>query len=343
MHACLAAILLAAGFGIGDAGVGDRSDNSADLSNAAARRGLELFDGSHYRDAIAAFSDAIVLEPTAAVYCFRAACHYELGESGRAMQDLNRCLAFEKAADHDIQAAAFWMRSNLKYVQDDRQGALNDINAALAIAPNTERFLFLRAVYSGQLFDYQTAIDDLTRAIEIAPAEVEYYSYRARCWETLGELELAISDIAKVVELRPDAASPLAWRAWAYLRTGKPQVAITDLEQAVSLDPDNWNYEVALARACVFAEKDRTPENFQRAIALIESACEQTKWQNAPVLQQLAQVVGASGDWRRAVEIQQQVVDLAVEMDKQRAGVVLWKLQQRTCMLDDLGGIDVNR
>ncbi|AII43067.1 hypothetical protein KR100_06770 [Synechococcus sp. KORDI-100] len=102
-----------------------------------------------------------------------------------------------------------WIVSgNLKYINDDLQGAIADYTKAIEIDPNYAAIYLVRAKAKYELKNYQGAIEDYTKAIEINPkyAMAIFTRGLARKY-VIGDLEGACSDWRKAAELGDEEAA----------------------------------------------------------------------------------------------------------------------------------------
>lgn len=86
------------------------------------------------------------------------------------------------------------------------------------------------------LGEYDLALDDLAAAIALAPNSPEYYSLRGIVYRRLGEYELAIADYNTALELDPDYLSALNGRAYSSYLSGDYEQCIEDYDRSIALD-----------------------------------------------------------------------------------------------------------
>src|SRR5690606_35511833 len=83
-------------------------------------------------------------------------------------------------------AAGYLARAQFR-PEDDLEGRLSDIAAALEIEPDDLHALDLRANVEMETRDWATAAETLSRVIELAPEEPDYRLRRAEAWLALGD------------------------------------------------------------------------------------------------------------------------------------------------------------
>ena len=166
--------------------------------------------------------------------------------------------------------------------------------------------------------DYEKAVELLTQAANESDNPA-IYANRGNCYSSLGNLDAALKDyntaIEKAVELSGDANDPgLASlyynRGYAFEHAKRYKQAIPDYEKTISLDdeyPDVKNNLAWILATCP-DEKIRDP---QRAITIAKAECEKTGWKNDSLLDTLAAGHASAGDFTKAIERQEQAIELA--------------------------------
>ena len=100
-------------------------------------QGEEKYDKGDYQGAIAAYTQAIVLNPNyPEAYNGRGKARYRLGDYKAAVADFNEALRI-----NPNYAEAYTNRGNARDDSGDSQGALADYTSALRINPNESRCL----------------------------------------------------------------------------------------------------------------------------------------------------------------------------------------------------------
>ncbi len=179
-----------------------------DPANADAYYGLGviLMDRRAWGGAIAAFDKCLVILPgDAEAMCWKAAIYDELGNVPAALEVLDGLLA----AGAELPVA-YHLRSQLRTLQEDYEGALTDAS----------------------------------RAIELEPEGPEYYLQRAKVLSYLGEkpagaeqLAKAVKDLSEALRLDPAFTEAYNWRSLAYLQAGDDRRELADLDALIALEP----------------------------------------------------------------------------------------------------------
>ncbi len=179
-----------------------------DPANPDAYYGLGaiLMDKRDWTGAIAAFDKCLALQPEdAEAMYWKAAAYDELGDVPAALEVLDGLLA----AGAELPGA-YHLRSQLRTLQEDYEGALADAS----------------------------------RAVELEPEEPEYYLQRGKVLSYLGEksggaerLAEALKDLTEALRLDPSFAEAYNWRSLAYLQAGDDGRELADLDTLIALEP----------------------------------------------------------------------------------------------------------
>src|SRR5262249_43933069 len=100
-------------------------------------------------------------------------------------------------------AEALYERAIARASQGDNQGAIEDLNQALALNPNYTDAFMSRAYARAALGDNRGAIDDFTQALRLAPNEADAYLGRAYARMHLDDPRGAAEDFTRALELNP--------------------------------------------------------------------------------------------------------------------------------------------
>jgi tetratricopeptide (TPR) repeat protein len=123
----------------------------------------------------------------------------------------------------------------------DLEGAMRELDRAVAQAPESATAWFNRGLAKRALKDCRAAVADFSRALELRPDYFNALYQRGNCRQALGSPELAVEDYGRAVALpgRIDARF-LAYfgRADAYRRLGRLEEADADYTQVLALRTD---------------------------------------------------------------------------------------------------------
>ena len=144
------------------------------------------------------------------------------------------------AANTMLRADDFFIQAGRKYEQGDDQGALADLNQAIALNPNYVYGYYNRGLVKSNLGDYPGAIADFDRALELDSKLVEAYNNRGNAKSSLGDLPGAIADYSAAINLNPNLASAYYNRGLARSELGEKEPAIKDYTEAIRLNGKFW-------------------------------------------------------------------------------------------------------
>lgn len=168
--------------------------------------GVVLMDGRDWAGAIAAFDKCLALLPDdAEAMYWKAAVYDELGDAPAALEVLDGLLA----ADPGLPGA-YQLRSQLRTLQEDYDGALADASKAIELEPQASEHYLQRG---------------------------KVLSYLAEKPEGAARLPEAIKDLSEALKLNPAFAEAYNWRSLAYLQAGEDKLELADLDALLALEP----------------------------------------------------------------------------------------------------------
>ncbi|MDB5079072.1 MAG: hypothetical protein JWP00_996 [Chloroflexi bacterium] len=129
-------------------------------------RGRILFELERYEEALADYSAAIQIEPTAALYAGRSVIHLALGKDAAALGDLNDALDLGPTAENLLSRASFF--SNKGIAED----ALRDMTSVIKLEPDRPGHYLTRANLAFALARhypelYDMGVQDIETALEL--------------------------------------------------------------------------------------------------------------------------------------------------------------------------------
>jgi tetratricopeptide (TPR) repeat protein len=186
----------------------------------------------------------------------------------------NRRIATQKKrlSNKLVRAAEYYSSGADKYDEEDYQGALKDLDRALALNPQHICAYNTRALVKEKLNNIPGAIADYNRAIAIGDEHVEYaYANRARLKaEKLNDLQGALTDYNKSISISP--------MAYNYLKRGDLKVnrlndldgALQDYTLAIEFDPEYYYAYINRAelKANRLNDSNGAITDYDRAIAI---------------------------------------------------------------------------
>jgi tetratricopeptide (TPR) repeat protein len=145
----------------------------------------------------------------------------------------------EGAASLFARAGWAWLRAG----NSDR--AERAYGAALERTPQDPELLIDRAFARVEAQRYQDAVEDLNRAIAIAPNSAEPYVYRAGAYRSLGKQDKAMEDVQRALALEPSNPEALLLRGNLRAAGGNQDGARADWQMVTKVDPDTANARAA--------------------------------------------------------------------------------------------------
>lgn len=222
------------------------------------RRGQALFEKDDVRGAVAAFTQALALDPkNAECYAARGKAHDMLNNVRGAFDDYQAAIAADPKC-----ATAYNHRARLYEWLKERDRAKEDYDRAVEADPTNPCYWYNRGVLLHRQYNHsqdKAALRDLNEAIKLSPKKAKYYSARGSVYEMLNDLGAAMKDANAAVVLDP--TDPVFWcnRGWYQLRLGQGVAANEDLNKAARMGSKglamarqtvaNWNTYQASLRA----------------------------------------------------------------------------------------------
>jgi tetratricopeptide (TPR) repeat protein len=166
-------------------------------------------------------------------YWERASLYCIVDDYARAIKDYDR----EIQAGHP-NAALYCSRGYAHYKLDQDQLAMDDYNAAEALAPKSGwSWVNKSALYYHQK-KYDDAYAAASKAIELDPKNMEGFCNRGEASLKLGHLADAVSDLSRAADSNTPSCTGEAhyYRAQAYIKLGKRDQAQKDAKTATALE-----------------------------------------------------------------------------------------------------------
>lgn len=219
---------------------------------------------------------------------------FEAEDIDGALVDLDRAIAWSGSSPE-----IFFLRGQLRMEKGDLQGGLADFNKLVELAPDVSDAYVLRARAFQRMKNHDAAIRDVTHAISLHrnldPDLLNTRAYTRAIAET--ELDEALEDIDRALKIEGENASFRDTRGYILLLQGKSQEALDDLNLAIE------------------TENARTPQNlFFRGDRRAERRVARLNREHTQALavmyhhrgqarEQLNESALAEEDFRRAVEM----------------------------------------
>lgn len=237
-------------------------------SRVACYRGfLALVEGRH-EQGLRHFGESLQADPrNAEAYKWRGLCYRELGDSARALADLDRAASYLRD-DTTLLINRGTVHADLGTLER----ALTDFERACELAPNhshphfnaghvlvelgrldeaqdhydcaieldhmaIEAWIGLADVFA-QRGDWSEVLRCLATVIALRPDETEAHFKIGQVLVELGDFDLGITHLERVLSKNPRDADALSFKAVALFHKGQLEPCLRICEQAVELAPD---------------------------------------------------------------------------------------------------------
>jgi tetratricopeptide (TPR) repeat protein len=169
-----------------------------------------------------------------------------IGDRTKALELLNAAIKLEPQSDW-----LYRQRASVKLGLRDSKGAAEDWARVISLNPTSENYRQRASFRRWNLSDRQGALDDFNKSIEIAPRDDQAYIARAG-YRPSADREAALQDYNKAIELNPTAGNFMARASFQRYTMKNRKAAVEDATKAIELDPANDN--AYLSRADYKAE-----------------------------------------------------------------------------------------
>jgi tetratricopeptide (TPR) repeat protein len=210
----------------------------------------------------------------------------------------------------------------LKYVVQDYQGALLDLNKSIEANPNLFTSYYNRANLKLKLNDLKGSIEDCNKSLEIIPNFALALNVRGLAKVKLNDNNGAIIDFSKSIEIDNNFASAYGSRGLAKANLKDFDGAIIDLDKAIKIEPKNELFYLTRGGVYLFSGyKEEGCHDFQiakelglsDAQILIDKFCNTSKtakefFESGVIKQNDKNFEGAIADYNKAIEIDPNLV-----------------------------------
>lgn len=209
------------------------------------------------------------------------------------------------------RSAREWMADGRAHSSQMRwEDAIADFTEVLRLEPKSREALVLRARASLNNRDMDQALEDGKAALELERKDVETLRFVAGIYRGRGDDQEANKLDREANRLLASSPEGLHQRGSREVDWGHYESARTHFEGALKVEPHNAKYLNALAwleAAC----PDAAYRDGRDAIGRAKEACQVTQWSDAGIIDTLAAAYAESGQFDKAIEMQQKAMDLA--------------------------------
>jgi tetratricopeptide (TPR) repeat protein len=297
---------------------------TAEPSNYAIRFNLALayYKMSEVEQAIEEFEAVYAIQPASdpehrRLLWLLSECYLRRGEDTKVIALLDPLAD----ADPNDLALAYLLGTALLHQGQDQRGALM-IERILRNGDTAEAHM-LMAFTRMKANDKKGAKEEVDRAIALNPNLPEAYSLRGRLAYVAADLDGAEAAFRKALELDPTAFDPLLWLGTLLREESKLPEARSRLEQAIQLRPKEIRVRYQFALLCSDEGDDKRAAELLKA--LTHDAPEYTEAHRS--LSTIYFRLGRAAEGRRERKIAEEM-DAAIQAREQERGRKLQKCDQ---------------
>jgi tetratricopeptide (TPR) repeat protein len=144
-------------------------------------------------------------------------------------------------AAQQATASDFLVESSEKYKKGDFEGAIADLDKAIAINPELAEAYNNRGLTYKALKEYPKAIADYDKAIEISPKLALAYTNRGIIYHALKDHTKAIADFDRAIAINSAHTYAYNSRGNTYADLKEHAKAIADYTKAIEINPEYAN------------------------------------------------------------------------------------------------------
>lgn len=206
-------------------------------------------------------------QESAASFMSRASEKFMKKDVKGAIDDMNQAITIAPNSP-----LLYLNRGYLKQVINDQKGAMDDYNTAIKINPNYIYAYNNRGVLKASMNDVQGAMDDYAAALAINSGYADIYYNRANLKYMLSDNKGALADYDKAIELNPKDADAFNNRGVVKKRMNYNVGALSDYTQAIALNPkDSIAYSNRGKLKKLYFDNEGAAIDLNQAIALAET------------------------------------------------------------------------
>ena len=160
------------------------------------------------------------------------------GAAGSGAKPSPKAGADTSADPQGSSVGAAIQRARALIVQGKYPEALSELNAAVALNPDSEPAYGWRGYVFNRMGRYTEAIPDFDKALSIRPTSARVLTNRGNAYYGLKDNGRGLADLNAATEIDPSLANPYAARGLIYSDMGEQDRALSELNKAIQLDPN---------------------------------------------------------------------------------------------------------
>ena len=221
-----------------------------DPSSAASHngRGNVLLSKEEFEPAVAAFNESIRLDPAfVEPRASRASAFHALGEHGIALAAFDEALQLDPNSENALAGRGISLRDMQRHDE-----AIEDFSRLVEIGARTAWALAMRGLTLLYLREADEALSDFDRSIQLDATNAWIFNYRGAAHAAIGNHDSAIADYGEAIRLDPRLAN-------AYFNRGRTFEEMDDFDRAISdftkvIDLESEEAQTFYYRAMVWKE-----------------------------------------------------------------------------------------
>lgn len=207
-------------------------------------RGVELYNESKIEDAIQFFQlELKEHSDNGYALAWLASLQFSKEENGAALGSVNDALKYLKKKD-SFYDYSLRLRSRIYIALDEKDKALEDLNACVKLFPKSADAYSERAKFYLDKDEYAKASADYAKAIELEPGESSHYVGSGFCLCYMKQYDAALARFDYALKLAPKSSRAMAFRGNCLFLEGRFSEAADDLVKALAIDGDDFAFEL---------------------------------------------------------------------------------------------------
>jgi len=208
-------------------------ERAIQYAEAYSRRGIAYYYKEQYDEAIADYTQAIILNPQDEdTYCNRGTAYNDKKQYDQAIADYTQAIAINPQCDD-----AYYNRGIVYSNKEQNDQAIADYTKAITINQQHERAYHNRGIIYNEQGRYDQAIADYTQAIDVDLQFEAAYCNRGISHQNKGHNDQAIADYTQAITIDSEFALAYQKRGIAHQNKGHNDQAIANYTQAIAINP----------------------------------------------------------------------------------------------------------
>lgn len=219
--------------------------NAPDNFDAYIDLGMAYFDAERFQDAMAAFQQAITINPQASrAYNGVGRVCYQTGPAQAAIEAYERAISLDRNYIDPYYGLGILYAAQL----GEYEAAINAFQRGVEHNPK-EAFLVasLGSTYA-RMGEFAKAIESLQRALSLEPENDFAYSWLSIIYLHIAKYDDAINACQSEIGIA-DSHSARRVLGYVYILQGRYDQAVEQLELSIALEPEDYEARAALSQA----------------------------------------------------------------------------------------------